>query len=396
MEDLRSNPEEESLESPEAREEVESLDEATHEPGAQIEQTGDIQTAEAIEASISELTEVANENVVGTASVSMEAPDPGPHPPPELEEEESTLGTAPNEMPLEMDKSGETVGLKWDESAMVKGSEEEIEGAPINQPREIAMDEEPPHSLEADEVGSAAGLVAKEDPTPDPHPPDREGMQVLEEEAILQEAPTEMPPEMNRLESDEVVGFKFFKPVPAEEDLSAMVKGNPESTEQIKSLGGSDEEALDGKGSVAKWEYDPPPERGRDEAIGGEAPGGMPPEMNRLESDEVVGFKFFKPVPAEEDLTAWQKGEMDLQEGMSVELEGSGPEPHLGGIAKEPEFPGGADPDLSGIGKQPEGGGGGQGGGDPDLGGIGKEPDGGGAGPDPDIHKAGMDPDPVD
>jgi len=367
MEDIRSNPEEESLEAPEAREEVEALDQTTNEAEAYVEKTRSYAEAEAIEGALVEMVKGSPDTIEqtappgtsdagiekieakddkdevtpinlpspkdsqiaaspltipqdvsevadGTASVSMEAPDPGPHPPPELEEEESTLWTAPSEMPSEMDKSGETVGLKWDESAMVKGSEEEIEGTPINQPREIAMDEEPPHSLEANEVGSAAGSVAKEDPSPDPTPPDREGMQVLEEEAILREAPTEMPPEMDRLESDEVVGFKFFKPVPAEEDLSAMVKG-----------------------------------------------------------------------------------EMDLQEGMSVELEGSGPEPHLGGIGKDPsDEGGGADPDLSVIGKQPEGGGGGDGGGDPDLGGIGKEPDGGGSGPDPDIHKAGMDPDPVD
>jgi hypothetical protein len=221
MEDIRSNPEEESLESPESREEVETFNEATHEPGAQIEQTGDIQTAEAIEASISELTEVANEValddlpdevVVGTASVSMEAPDPGPHPPPELKEEESTLGTAPSEMPPEMEKSDETVGLKWDESAMVKGSPESTE-----QIKSLGGSD--------DEALDGKGFVAKEGPTPDPHPPDNEGMQVLEEEAILREAPSEMPPEMNKLESEEVVGWKFYKPVPAEEDLSAMVKG---------------------------------------------------------------------------------------------------------------------------------------------------------------------------
>jgi hypothetical protein len=268
MEDIRSNPEEESLEEPEAREEMETLDEATHEPGAQIEQTNDIQTAEAIEASISELTEVANEDVVGTASVSMEAPDPGPHPPPEL-------GTAPSEMPPEMEKSDETVGFKWDESAMVKGS--------------------------------------------------------------------------------------------------------PEFTEQIKSLGGSDEEALDGKGSVAKEDPSPDPD---------------PPDREGM---QVLGEEaVLREAPAEEDITAYQKGEMNVQDGMSVEIEGSGSEPDLGGIAKDPEFPGGADPDLSGIGEQPGGGGGGDVGGDPDLGGIGNEPDGRGTGPEPDIHKAGMDPDPVD
>jgi hypothetical protein len=37
-------------------------------------------------------------------------------------------------------------------------------------------------------------------------------------------APTEMPPEMDKSDSDETVGFKFYKPIPADEG-SAMVKG---------------------------------------------------------------------------------------------------------------------------------------------------------------------------
>jgi hypothetical protein len=327
MEDIRSTSNEEGQESPEAREEVEALNETTNEAEAYVEKTRSYAEAEAVEGALVDLVKGSPETIDQTAPPGTS--DAGVE---KVEAKDDKDEVTPINLPSPKDS--------------------QIAASPLTIPQDVS------------EVAEGKASVSMEAPDPGPLPPP----ELEEEESTLGTAPSEMPPQMDK--SDETVGFKW--------DESAMVKGSPESTEQIKSLGGSDEEALDGKGSVAKWEFDSPPELGRDEAIVGEAPGEMPPEIDRLESDEVVGWKFYKPVPAEEDLSAMIKGEMDVRDG----------------IGKEPsDEGGGADPDLSLIGKEPDGGGGP----DPDLGGIGKQPDGdpGGGGPNPDIHKAGIDPDPI-
>lgn len=67
MEDMRLDSSEESLES---EAEMEKLDESTHEPGTQVEQTGNIQTAEAVENAFMELAE-ENPEVTGSEAIGI-------------------------------------------------------------------------------------------------------------------------------------------------------------------------------------------------------------------------------------------------------------------------------------------------------------------------------------
>jgi len=67
MEDMHQDSSEEGLES---EAEMEKLDETTHEPGTQIEQTGNIQTAEAVENAFIELAE-ENPEVTGSEATGI-------------------------------------------------------------------------------------------------------------------------------------------------------------------------------------------------------------------------------------------------------------------------------------------------------------------------------------
>ncbi len=180
MDEIRSNPSEESLESSEAREEMETLDEATHEAEAHIEKTGRYEEAEVIEDLVKGMVKDSPEKVELTEAPGM------------------------SDASLEKTENG--------------GDRDEV--TPINLPNIKKMDiSATPPVISKDEIGSGTGAVSMEAPDPGPHPPP----ELVEEESILGTAPTEMPPEMDK--SDEMVGLKFYKPIPADEDGAAMVKG---------------------------------------------------------------------------------------------------------------------------------------------------------------------------
>jgi hypothetical protein len=123
------------------------------------------------------------------------------------------------------------------------------------------------------------------------------------------------------------------------------------------------------KGTVSKWEFDPPPEHERDEAIIGTAPTEMPPESGSLDPDETVGYKFYEPVPGEDESAKFKgehamvKGELGELSDLSRDAEPPGPDPDYtgmvkGDVGKEP-IPPDPDPDHPGmvkgdVGMEPE------------------------------------------
>jgi len=259
MEDIRSNPEEESLESPKAREEMETLDEATHEAEAHIEKTRDYTGAEVVEGMVKDMVKGSPEAIDPTKSPGASAAGIEKIGEPDDDEDEATPINLPDTQNVH------------------------IAASPLPIPKDDPIDIPIPLPKEADEVGAEAASVSMDGPDPDPDPPDVEST-LAQEEAIVGRAPTEMPPEMDKSKSDELVGMKFH---PVEEE-TAKFKGEPAMV----------------KGD-AGMEPDPPD-----------------PDPD-IRSDEVVGMKFHPAdeasIPGSPDIDQVSKIEEDIPDPPDVE-----------------------------------------------------------------------------
>lgn len=137
MEEIRSNPSEEGLEPSEQNEEIEKLDEVTHEAEAHLEKTGDIEQAEVVEGLVKDM-------VKGTPEVVDQTQPPGT-----------------SDAPLD--------GVKEPEGG--------DEATPINLPgpqnEAVDVGSLPiPIPREADEISESKGSISHEAPDPGPFPPD--------------------------------------------------------------------------------------------------------------------------------------------------------------------------------------------------------------------------------
>jgi hypothetical protein len=301
--------EKEFLESSEQTEGERGLEEATHEPEAHVEATQEYQQAENIEASVIELIEEAGEPAPsdGAKDEISGLPVPIPKPASESVEAEAieasvtemieTSGVEPGENQISKIDSftRETEdGLEQDVGAtplpipnapQVFDKEQDLGATPLpipNEPNEVGTDAPPsvdpggPYdqiAVESTTAGNEGQAEATPSDMPDSVPPviraeeimlDRKGDDKpvgpesgevigikLNSEA---ETPSEMPPELSEEEiirkrpGKEEVDFKFFKPIPAEEDPIAeggKVVG-PHFTENEEDIPGGDQGESEG------------------------------------------------------------------------------------------------------------------------------------------------------
>jgi hypothetical protein len=327
MEDMRSNPNEESLESPEAREEKETLDQATHEAEAHVERTAGHEQAEVIEGLVKDMVKGAPEAVdptkpPGTSDAQVEEiaePEGGDDATPiNLPDTQQTglEGATPLPIPKDEDKAGEIGEIEdSDKSELIDlpdTKKVDISATPLPIPQKGTVskwefDPPPEHDLPDNKV-ALDDLPDNEIALDDL--PDNEVALTQEEGITPGTAPTEMPPEAGGLDSDEMVGMKFSKPIPAEEE-TAKFKGEPA---MVKGDAGMEPDPPDPdpdysgmvKGYVGKEPIPPDPDPDYSGMVKGDAgenlqgppdpdaalPSEMPPENINLDTNEVVGMKF--------------------------------------------------------------------------------------------------------
>ena len=254
MTELEITQPEENLESSETTERVEeqALQDATHDPGAHVEETQVIEQAEAVEGELTEAINTAEQPAEDEIHPAESDPDPNDLPPGSgiLEEPHETVGMVEDmptpglageaEVPegIEFEPAGEDGSVDRDEPGMVDGTE--LSETPKD---EAGKDEATPINLPGPVQNQGGDVEVSPIPVPLPRPADDGGGQVDQ-----MPDPVPDPPEQSAIDSSGTGGNVpdelgvNMEPIPSPEERGTLPVPIPEPAMDDRGPGGGGSE----------------------------------------------------------------------------------------------------------------------------------------------------------